>query len=48
MEKDKTKSDRMLKSEAARQRRRARKQLIEERTLALFSKLRRLRKKKVA
>lgn len=47
MDKDKSKADRMLKSEAARQRRRARKNMIEERTLNLFAKLRKLRKKKV-
>lgn len=46
MDKDKSKADRMSKSEAARQRRRARKNMIEERTLNLFSKLRKLRKKK--
>lgn len=48
MEKDKTKSDRMLKSESARMRRRARKSLIEKRTLSLFAKLRRLRKRKAS
>lgn len=47
MDKDKSKADRMLKSEAARRRRRARKNMIEERTLNLFAKLRKLRKKKV-
>lgn len=48
MEKDKSKADRMLKSEAARQRRRERKEVVEERTSNLFAKLRRLRKKKSA
>jgi hypothetical protein len=46
MDKDKTKADRMLKSEAARYRRRNRKNMIEERTLNLFAKLRKMRKKK--
>jgi len=45
MIKDKTKGDRMMKSEAARQRRKARKTMIENRTLKLFARLRRLRKK---
>ena len=48
MEKDKSKADRMLRSNAARIRRRARKNMIEKRTLNLFSKLRRMRKKKSA
>lgn len=39
-------AERMLKSKAARQRRRSRKQMIEERTLSLYAKLRRLRTKK--
>ena len=45
LEKETKRADRMEKSEAARQRRRARRQMIEKRTLNLFSKLRRLRKK---
>jgi len=48
MEKDKSRADRMLRSTAARVRRRARKNMIEKRTLNLFSKLRRMRKKKSA
>ncbi len=48
MVKDKSKSERMLKSIAARRRRKARKTMIEQRTLNLFAKLRRMRKKKSA
>jgi hypothetical protein len=39
-------AERMLKSAAARQRRRSRKRMVEERTLSLYAKLRRLRTKK--
>jgi hypothetical protein len=46
MEKNKSRAARMLKSSGARLRRRIRKSIIEKRTLNLFSKLRRLRKKK--
>jgi hypothetical protein len=46
MVKDKSRSERMLKSESARQRRRQRKNIVTERTLNLFAKLRRMRKKK--
>lgn len=48
IEKDKSKADRILKSNAARIRRRARKIMIENRMLNLFAKLRRLRRKKTA
>ena len=45
MNKDKRKADRLSKSINARVRRRARKNMIEDRTLRLFGKLRRMRKK---
>lgn len=45
MTKDKRKADRISKSVYARIRRRARKNMIEDRTLRLFGKLRRMRKK---
>lgn len=48
IDKDKSKANRLLKSRAARIRRRARKNIIEQRTLNLFSKLRRMRKRKIA
>lgn len=48
MQKDKSKAERMLRSESARQRRRQRKNIVTERTLNLFAKLRRMRRKKTA
>lgn len=48
MEKDKSKASRISRSNSARLRRRARKKVIEKRILNLFSKLRRMRKKKSA
>lgn len=44
MTKDKTRASRMMRSKAARLRRKARKTMIEDRTLRLFARLRRKRK----
>ena len=46
MLKNMERAERILKSKAARHRRKSRKQMIEERTLSLYAKLRRLRIKK--
>lgn len=46
MLKNMKRAERILKSKAARHRRKSRKQMIEERTLSLYAKLRRLRIKK--
>jgi hypothetical protein len=46
LEKDKSKANRMLRSSAARTRRKTRKAMMEARTLSLFARLKRLRRKK--
>ena len=48
MEKDKSRAERMLRSNAARRRRKVRKYLIEKKTSNLYAKLRRIRRKKSA
>ncbi len=46
LEKNKSKANRILRSTAARTRRKTRKAMMEARTLSLFARLKRMRRKK--